>query len=271
MKHLVANIKIYLKIWMISLRASFIQRTANRKNFVIICFAVFIQMALNLTFINIIFRFIEKLSGWSFYQALMIVSSYMIIEGLMWCTCAYLVGIYQNIYTGKLDNLLVKPKDAQFLVSIWRGDPEDWVRVLVAFGTFIYAFRHIDMAGQNIFLNFIFYSILLACAFIITYSLSLAIKSILFWSIEINSLWQITENITRMSQYPTDIFYHKLIRIFFSTMIPLAFLATVPAKVLLYGPSPAHVLSGVGLALIFFYLSRKFWLFALRHYSSASN
>lgn len=271
MKELADSIKIHLRMWGINLRAALMNRLSNRLNFAIICLSVIIQMILTLVFIRVVFKFIDKLSGWTFDQALIIVASYMLIEGLMWGSCAYLGGIYKSIYTGSLDYILVKPKDAQFLVTIWRGDPEDWFRVMFAAAVFIYAVRQMHFTAMQFLHNFGWYTVLIISGFLMLYSITLIVKSILFWTIEATSIWQIVENFTRMSQYPTDIFYHKFIQIFFSTVIPLAFMATIPAKILLFGPNYKMIFASILLAITFLFISRKFWLFALRHYTSASS
>jgi ABC-2 type transport system permease protein len=271
MKHLADKIKKYAKIWKICLYGGLMRRLAFRFNFVLMVMGVFLQMVLVLIFIKVIFGFINNLAGWSFNQALMVVASYMLVEGLMWATCAYLGGISENIKQGTLDSLLVKPVGTQFLASVQRADPEDWARVVTAIIIFIYGFKNLGLSGFDLFINIIFYIVLIFSAYVIIYSITLIVKSISFWVIESGSLWFIIENINQMSKYPTDIFFHKIARIIFSTVIPLAFIATVPAKILIHGPRIDLIAYSFCLAFVFFIVSRKFWLFGLRHYSSASS
>jgi ABC-2 type transport system permease protein len=54
-------------------------------------------------------------------------------------------------------------------------------------------------------------------------------------------------------------------------VLPVAFLATIPAKALLGKASGAFLLFAAAWAFAFFVLSRLFWRFALRHYTSASS
>jgi ABC-2 type transport system permease protein len=267
MKHSVLKIKRYLFIWLYQLKAALMQRMAYRFNFILMCISVFGQMLLSLVFIKVIFSFINKLAGWKFEEVLLIVASYMLIEGLMWATCAYLTGIVNNVRTGNIDFILVKPVDSQYLASTWRGDPEDWMRVITALLIFVYAFNKLNIHP----LNLIYYSFFIICAYIIMYGINLLVKSLSFWTIEGRGLWSIVDTATKMSQYPTDIYFHKITRIIMSTAIPLAFVATIPAKALIYGPTWQMVLEALILAVIFFVLSRKFFHYALRHYSSASS
>ncbi|MEL7243825.1 MAG: ABC-2 family transporter protein, partial [Cyanobacteria bacterium J06573_2] len=60
-------------------------------------------------------------------------------------------------------------------------------------------------------------------------------------------------------------------RIFFTFVVPVAFLTTVPAEAML-GRSQVTWVIGAGiLALVLFFVSSRFWRFALRYYTSASS
>lgn len=271
MNHMADKIKRLFRIWQLNLKNRLMERMVFKFNFALMTVGVFLQMLLSLAFIKIIFAFISNIAGWTYEQALVVVASYMLIEGLLWGTCAYLAGISEHVRTGTLDNLLVKPIDAQFMVSVWRGDPEDWARVVTAFAVFFIALNGLNLTPAALLINTFFYFWLIANAYLIVYSLTLFVRCASFWTTDDSSLWRIMDNITRMSQYPTDIFFHKTVRFFFSAVIPLAFMATIPAKILIHGPDWRLILASTLVAAIFFVGSRKFWHFALKNYSSASS
>ena len=228
-------------------------------------------MILSIVFVRVIFGFIGNLAGWGYYQALAVLATYMIVEGLMWVLCAYLGALDQHIKQGTLDGILTKPMDTQFLVSIWRGDPEDSVRLVSGAAILFYSLGHIDLSFGQLLLNGFFYLLLVANAFLIIYSLTLIFHSVSFWLIEGSSLYSLNNTLTRMSQYPTDIIYHAVVRTILTAIIPLAFMATIPAKILTYGLDWRLISASFLIAAIFLFISRRFWLFALNHYSSASS
>lgn len=263
-------VKKYFKIWLLQLKNGLMQRMAFKENFIFLSVAVFIQMLLLVAFAKIIFGFFNDIAGWTFEQVMVIISSYVIIEGLLWAVCGYLSGIDNSIRKGELDQFLVRPVDVQFSISVWRSDPEDWIRVVTGLVILIISVKNLNFSS-DLLLNLGFYFVLIANAFIIVYSFLLAGKTLLFWLINANSLKYVMEHIVRMSQYPTDIFFHKIVKIFFSVVIPLAFIATIPAKILIHGPKLDLIFYSCLLAVIFFIGSRKFFLFGLKHYSSASS
>ncbi len=270
MRALALNIKKYWRIFWHLRRMRVMQRMAYNVNFFIMAVGVLLQMIFSVVFVRVLFGFVGNLAGWTYYEALVVVASYMILEGAMWVLCAYLCAISRLIKEGALDSLLVKPIDAQFLASAWQGDPEDSVRLFSGVAVLLYAWQNLGIAFGQALVNLIFYALLMACAFFILYGIVLVTRSVSFWVIEAYSLHSIVDSITKMSQYPANIFYHAIARLIFSTLIPLAFMATIPAKIFIHGFDWQLAGASFLAAAIFFYGSRRFWLFALRHYSSAS-
>jgi ABC-2 type transport system permease protein len=65
--------------------------------------------------------------------------------------------------------------------------------------------------------------------------------------------------------------YPAAYRVFFTFIIPVAFLTTVPAQVLLGRERGFWLLGAAGLAIALIAFSNQFWRFALRFYTSASS
>jgi len=271
MKALARKIKKFWRLFFYFRRIRLMIRMAYSVNFFIMVFGSFLQMILSVVFVRVIFGFIGDLAGWGYYQALAVVATYMIVEGLMWFLCAYLGILETFIKQGSLDGILVKPMDTQFLVSIWRGDPEDAVRLVSGIAVLFYSLSHLGLTWEQLLLNGFFYLLLLANAFFIAYSLTLIFRSVTFWTLEGGSFFALNDVLSKMSQYPTDIIFHAVVRTILTAVIPLAFMATIPAKILVYGLNWQLIGSSFLIAAIFLFVSRRFWLFALNHYSSASN
>lgn len=61
------------------------------------------------------------------------------------------------------------------------------------------------------------------------------------------------------------------VRALLTVVVPIAFVTTVPASVLLQRMSPWYVLASLAVTAVLFSVSALFWRFAVRHYSSASS
>ncbi|MFM7192835.1 MAG: ABC-2 family transporter protein, partial [Microcystaceae cyanobacterium] len=65
--------------------------------------------------------------------------------------------------------------------------------------------------------------------------------------------------------------YPIIYRVFFTFIVPVAFLTTIPAEVMLGKAPLLGILGATGLAIALLVISHYFWQFALRFYTSASS
>ena len=65
--------------------------------------------------------------------------------------------------------------------------------------------------------------------------------------------------------------YGRWLRFMLTYIVPVAFLTTFPAATLLGKLSAYFVIASVGIAGALFYISSRFWNYAIRFYSSASS
>ena len=90
------------------------------------------------------------------------------------------------------------------------------------------------------------------------------------WFVRVDNLWVLSETVLDISRFPVDIFNISIQR-GLTYVLPLAFLATIPARQLVVGFDLPIVLLGVFCAVFAPVFSRWFWRFALRFYTSASS
>src|SRR5207249_3456622 len=106
------------------------------------------------------------------------------------------------------------------------------------------------------------------------YSIMLGLAAVSFWIIRAQGLVYGYFNFLNIARYP-DTIYPWLFRRIFSWLIPVIIIANIPARLLIkpfqepgWGWLMFHLIAA---STIVFWLSRLFWRFALRHYSSASS
>ncbi|EKE25652.1 MAG: hypothetical protein ACD_5C00080G0001 [uncultured bacterium] len=269
MKDLVSEIKKYLVVFLHLKKLELMSVMAYPVPFFVSVFAVILVMGLSILFFKVNFSFIDNISGWNYYQILAVLASYMILEGLMWFFFAMLNPINHFIRQGFMDSIILKPIDSQFLASFWKGDLEDIMRVFV--GIFLLKISIVNTLGFNM-MHLVLYLVMLFNGVVIFYSLALVMRTVSFWVIDGSGVWLLIERISGSSQYPTDIYYNKIVRGTFTFIIPLAFMTTVPAKILTNNIIDWKLVGlSFGMCLVFFIGSRWFWKFSLNHYASASS
>ncbi|XTZ11189.1 MAG: ABC-2 family transporter protein, partial [cyanobacterium endosymbiont of Rhopalodia yunnanensis] len=90
------------------------------------------------------------------------------------------------------------------------------------------------------------------------------------WFIKIYNVTAVLKGLLEAGRYPVSA-YPTVYRFFFTFVIPVTFLTTVPAEVLLGKIEALWILVATLIALSLLFISHYFWQFALRFYTSASS
>jgi ABC-2 type transport system permease protein len=208
-------------------------------------------------------------AGWSFGEALMVTGFFTLLQGVLEGAinpCVSLV--VEQIRKGTFDFVLLKPLDAQFLVSTARVLPWRSLNLLTAVALFAYGFHRLgrtpsalDVAGTLV---------VLAASVTILYSLWITSVSLAFWVVKLDNLTFLFGAIFDAARWPSSVF-RGFLHVLFTFVIPLAVMTTFPAEALLGRAGPVQVLAAVGTAAVSFGASRAIWKRALSKYTSASS
>jgi len=112
--------------------------------------------------------------------------------------------------------------------------------------------------------------ITIGCSICILYSLWFFVSTTTIWFVKTWNAIEVLRSFLYIGRFPLSSFSFSL-RIFFSVFIPIAFITTIPSEVFLGLSVFWKILLEIIVATIFLINSRKFWLFALKFYSSASS
>lgn len=219
--------------------------------------------------INIIFGHIGTISGWDYHNMLVLIGTFMIADTFAWFF--YKGGLHvfdELINKGTLDWLLVKPVDAQFLAATHRIDVDDAGRTLVGVGLLAYGLQYVPLVQTLAMLPV--YIFLILCGQVVLYSIMIIVKTISFKSIHGWATNAVSFRFQELARYPTDI-YTGMLHTLYTFILPLAFIATVPAKALTGKLSLPLIVGAIFAATISLAIARLVWLKALKGYSSASS
>jgi ABC-2 type transport system permease protein len=106
--------------------------------------------------------------------------------------------------------------------------------------------------------------------FLFTYSVWFLIATISFWIERLNNLNDILPSLRRLSQVPRSV-YTGISSVAFCLILPVVLVTSVPAEILLGKSSNSWSLYFVLISLFMFWLSRKFFFFSIKKYSSAGS
>jgi ABC-2 type transport system permease protein len=114
------------------------------------------------------------------------------------------------------------------------------------------------------------FSLFLIAGVLLLYSVWFLAATITIWYPRLTNIVDVMYTFSSISRFPREM-YQQLSWYIFLFLLPLTFIIVTPVRVLVGKLTPADTIGLVSFAAILFFLSRKFWRFALRFYTSASS
>ncbi len=209
------------------------------------------------------------LGGWTWSNALIVLGIHTFLDGITISILQpNLSRIVRHVQLGTLDFVLLKPIDAQLWVSLRMFSPWGIPSMITGFLLIIYSLISSTYALRVSTL--IVGILMLTCSFLILYSLWFLIASTSIWFVKVWNATEVLRSLLVAGRYPVSA-YSAPLRTIFTFVLPVAFLTTVPAEAILGTSTGIMILSSVSISIVFFVISRYFWRYALRFYTSASS
>jgi ABC-2 type transport system permease protein len=259
----------YLYLFWIQLRNSILLAMQYRFDFAIDAFIEVVWAITAIVPLLVVFRARASVAGWSYPEALLVTGWFTLLQGLLeGAINPSLVNVVEQVRKGTLDFVLLKPADAQFLVSTTRFQPSRAINAVTATVIFVYAFRRIGHPPSAI--DLATSVLLLVLGATLLYSLWIVTVSAVFYVVRIDNLTYLFTAVFDAARWPSSVF-RGFVRILFTFVVPLALMTTFPAQAMLGKLSSAALLLSLGGALFFAGASRAVWLRAIGRYTSASS
>jgi len=259
----------YLRLLGVQFRASAQVALQYRVEFLVEGVMAFFWMAWAVVPVLVVFDHRTSVAGWSFEQSLVVVGFFILMKGVLeGAVNPSLASVVEHIRKGTLDFVLLKPADAQFLVSTAKFEPWRLIDVLAGAVVLGYAFFRMGRAptapdvGSALLLG--------ACAVWTLYAVWILVVSAAFFVVKVDNLSFLFLSIFDAARWPVSIFT-GFFRVLFTVVIPLALMTTYPAEALLGQLPLATLLLALGGTVIFSACARLIWLRAIRRYTSASS
>ncbi|MEO0586737.1 MAG: ABC-2 family transporter protein [Planctomycetota bacterium] len=210
------------------------------------------------------------LGGWLFYEALCVTAVYTILDGFQQTFMQpNRQQLTEMVREGKLDFVLLKPIDPQFWLSTNRlavfGVPN-----LVFGGVLLaYAIGQLDAPPSAFAIALGIGGIAIGLA--ILYALGFLLATLTIWFVKMDNITLAMNALLEAGRYPIPA-YAPAFRVFFTFVLPVFFMTTVPAELLTGRADPGWTLAiALGVAALLVLGSRWLLRFSLRYYTSASS
>jgi ABC-2 type transport system permease protein len=217
--------------------------------------------------LHLFYRQGYQFPGWPWAAALVVVGVFTFFQGI---SAAFLSPnlskIVEQIQKGTLDFVLLKPVSSQFWLSTRSISPWGLPDILLGLGLIVYGGIQLHLPPINYLLGLI----PLSAAFLILYSLWFMLGATSIWFVKIYNVTEVLRGLLEAGRYPL-VAYPAAYRFFFTFVVPVTFITTVPAETFLGRWNWTAVGGSIGLAIVLMFAANRFWRFALRFYTSASS
>jgi ABC-2 type transport system permease protein len=250
-------------------RTSIGAQAQYRFDFLLQLFMSAFWVSWNVAPVWIIFEIRPDIAGWNRDQAMLVMSSFLMLRSLIeGIVSPNLNQIVWQIRQGTFDFVLLKPVDAQLLVSVSKVVPAKLVDFSTGVVLTIYAIGKLDPQPSGPAL--LAAGLMLAGGAITIYAIWLLISCTAFWFVKVDNLAFLFSSVFDAARWPIAMF-RGWVRVLLTYVIPVAIMTSYPALALLglLDLQSAAIAWGSGLLLLA--LSRLVWRSAVRHYSSASS
>jgi ABC-2 type transport system permease protein len=257
----------YARLLRVQLRASLLLAMQYRLDFAIDALMSLFWTGTALVPLVVLFDQRKDIAGWSWPEALIVVAWFTCLKGILEGAIRPALGnVVESIRKGTLDFVLLKPADAQFLVSTARFD----------------LFRFVNVAGGLAILGFALHRLgrvpsvgdvawtvtLLAGAAFILYAMWILVVCLAFVVVKVDNLSFLILSIYDAARWPASVF-RGFAAIVFTFVIPLALMTTYPALAILGRLDVTHALSALAASIVALGLARVVWLRSIARYTSA--
>lgn len=256
----------YLHLLATQLRASLLLALQYRSDFV---FEGAVEVAWALTSLApllVVYGQRASIAGWTYPEALVVAGWFALLQGFLeGAINPSMTLLVEHIRKGTLDFLLLKPADAQFLVSTAKVQPWKSLNVLVGFAIIVHGLRGAHHAPS--LAEALAGVVMLLVAVALLYSLWICAACAAFVLVKVDNLAYLFSSVFDAARWPSSVF-QGLLRLFFTLVVPLAVMTTFPAEALL-GRLPTWRLgAAVAGALFALAATRLLWLRSISRYTS---
>jgi ABC-2 type transport system permease protein len=241
---------------------------AFRTNLVFEFFVSVTGIGAGLLALGLVFEQTSSLGGWTRGESIVLLGTFQIVSGLLWTFIEPNLGWFQNQITdGKLDDILLQPAPSLFMATLGTCSPLSLSQVITGAIVLGIGVNDLDHAvgGGDVLAWFA----LVAIGFTLTWAARVVLASLAFWApglsqdVMFGALWQ-------FGRYPVSI-YRQPIRFTLTFVLPLAFVATLPARALTRGVEPIVLAAAILVGPMAIALVSRMWHAGLRRYTSATS
>ncbi|MDQ3327241.1 MAG: ABC-2 family transporter protein [Chloroflexota bacterium] len=256
--------RLFGAIVSISLR----RELAHRANLIFQMLLTVVDIASGLAALRIVYTQTDTLAGWTLAEAVVLLGTYQVVSGVLSTFVEPNLTWFGNqVTSGKLDSLLLKPVNSAFLATLGTCAPLGLSQV--ALGIAVVAIGISDLGAGPTASSIAGWLVMLGVGIAITWVSRVLVASLSFWAPQ-TQLDMVYEALWQFGRYPVSI-YRQPLRFVLTWVLPVAFISTFPARALTGGARVELLAGGAVVGIGAVVVVRLVWDAGLRRYTSATS
>ena len=258
-----------LRVPVALVRVSLASAMQYRSDFLFEGLTGLLRTAATVAALLLVFVHREEVAGWTLPEAMLVMALFLAMSGLIHALVEPNLGaVVEAIRLGSLDLLLMKPADAQLLVSLRKVAPAQLWDLVAATAVGAWALARLEYTPS---LADVLVAIgLFGAGMAALYGLWLLAICTSFWFVRVDNLRYLLMSVSDAGRWPLPVFA-GWVRVLLTVVVPVGVVTSFPAMALRGTWSGWTVLVAAGVAALFLVGSRWAWKRSLAAYTSASS
>lgn len=268
MKEILNNIHHYRKVYGVILKLNYAKMMTYRADFISSSIAHTIWATFTIIQMILLTSKTSHVFGWSRDELLMLAAVYNVIFSFFYMFFSRgFNSISNTIHLGRLDGILTKPINSQFMITCMYVTYTHLIRLIIGIGFLSYLLIKMQISVTP-FLIVGFVGIIVL-SIVLNYSFWMIVMTLTIWFPKLSNLTDLLYQVNQVTKFPQEMYKGLGIYLLFF-LFPLTFIIVSPVKYLLHRMDMSDFVYLFVFAGGLFVASRYFWRFALRYYTSAS-
>ena len=268
-----SGVSRYLRMFRQLAQYALSRELAFRGNFLVKVSVEVLWLFILVAFYQTVFARTSFVAGWSKSEYLFFVGCFFAMSGLIETLFLENCNEFAELVrTGDLDFLLLRPIDEQFLISLRKIDWGTAPNVIM--GAILMGISLSNMHWSFDLARVLAFGLTFVCGTLICYSFMLALTALSVWMVRNQSLMEMWWLFSSLARYPKEIFdrtWAEMMGKFFTYLLPILLVVNMPAGSMVKVFEPRMIAFMVVATVVMWWVSRRFFYYALRSYRSASS
>lgn len=218
--------------------------------------------------LGVVFSQTASLAGWSLGAAMVLLGTFEVVSGVLATLVEPNLTFFETkVRDGRIDDVLLQPVPSFVMASLGTFNPLALSRVALGLGVVVFGAERLDPVPSVAHVGA--YASMVCAAAVLGWASRMIVASLAFWAPHL-SLGMFFTTCWQLGRYPVDV-YRPALRFVFIYVLPIALIASVPARVLARGATPTLLLGVLLATVTALLIAKTTWNAGLRRYTSATS